>query len=159
MPSELTKVDHAGLRANQAAVIILLLVAFIFNQTWLALVTSLVMLTGTVLKRPGFGFIYFGLLKPRGWVKPEILLDHPEPHRFAQGFGGLVLLGGAFALILGASVLGWALTWLVIALAALNLFAGFCAGCAVYYWLHRLNVPGFAQSPIQGTFPGMRPKA
>ncbi len=159
MTSELKKVDHAGLRTNQATIIVLLLVAFIFNQTWLALATSLFMLIGTALRQPGFGFLYTGLLKPRGWIKPDVLPDHPEPHRFAQGFGGVVLLIGALALILGASVLGWALTWLVIALAALNLFAGFCAGCAVYYWLHRLNMPGFVQSPIQGTFPGMRPKA
>jgi hypothetical protein len=54
--------------------------------------------------------------------------------------------------------LGWSLVWLVIALAALNLFAGFCVGCAVYYWLARLNVPGFAQHPPAGTLPGMRPK-
>ena len=42
---------------------------------------------------------------------------------------------------------------------ALNLFAGFCAGCAVYYWLNRLQVPGFARTPPPGTFPGMRPRA
>jgi len=135
-----------------------LLIAFILNQPWLALVTSLVMLAGTALKRPGFGFIYTALLKPRKWVRPDVLLDHPEPHRFAQGFGGVVLLGGALSLLLGAGILGWALTWLVIALAALNLFVGFCVGCAMYYWLHRLNVPGFVQPPLRGTLPGMRPK-
>jgi hypothetical protein len=39
------------------------------------------------------------------------------------------------------------------------LFVGFCAGCALYYWLGRLSVPGFIKSPPQETFPGMRPKA
>ncbi|MGA2477407.1 MAG: DUF4395 family protein [Spirochaetia bacterium] len=53
----------------------------------------------------------------------------------------------------------WLLTWLVIVLAAANLFLGFCAGCAVYYWLNRLQVPGFGKTPPSGTFPGMRPKA
>ena len=42
-----------------------------------------------------------------------------------------------------ASVLGWALSWIVVALAALNLFAGICVGCLMYYWLNRLGVPGF----------------
>ena len=42
-----------------------------------------------------------------------------------------------------------ALAWLVIGLAALNLFVGFCAGCFVYYRLNRLGVPGFTQSPIE----------
>ena len=49
---------------------------------------------------------------------------------------------------------GWVLSWLVIVLAALNLFVGFCAGCAVYYWLHRLQVPGFSKTPPAGIFPG-----
>jgi hypothetical protein len=159
MTMELTKVDHASLRTNQAVIILLVLAAFIFNQPWLVVLTSLAMLLGTALKRPGFGFVYQSFLKPNHWVKPDILQDNPEPHRFAQGFGGVVLVLSAVALFFGASPLGWALAWLVIGLASLNLFAGFCAGCAVYYWLHRLNVPGFVKTPPAGTFPGMRPKA
>jgi hypothetical protein len=63
------------------------------------------------------------------------------------------------ALFLGASTVGWILVWLVVFLAGLNLFAGFCAGCAIYYWLGRLSVPGFVKMPPGNTFPGMRPKA
>ncbi|MDD5367761.1 MAG: DUF4395 domain-containing protein [Anaerolineaceae bacterium] len=158
MANELTKVDHSSLKANQAAIIGLLLVAYIARLPWLATVTGLVMLLGTVGKRPGFGFLYFSFLKPLGWVKPDILQDNPEPHRFAQGFGGTVLIVASLAFLLGTSVTGWALTWLVIAFAALNLFVGFCTGCAVYYWLHRLNTPGFIKAPPEGIFPGMRPK-
>jgi hypothetical protein len=91
-------------------------------------------------------------------MKPYILVDNPEPHRFAQGFGAVVLTIGAIALFVGANIVGWSLVWLVILLAALNLFVGFCVGCAVYYWLSRLEVPGFVQSPPDDTFPGMRPK-
>ena len=40
-----------------------------------------------------------------------------------------------------------------------NAFGGFCAGCAVYYWLAKLNVPGFTKIPPAGFFPGMKPKA
>ena len=65
---------------------------------------------------------------------------------------------GTISLFAGATIFGWGLVWLVAALAALNLFGGFCVGCAVYYWLNRLNLPGFTQSPPEGTFPGMRPK-
>ena len=80
--------------------------------------------------------------------------------RIALASGGAVVLGlGAVALLAGAPAVGWSLVWLVIALAALNLFVGFCAGCAVYYWLARLRLPGFAKSPPQGTWPGMRPKS
>ena len=30
------------------------------------------------------------------------------------------------------------------------LFIGFCAGCAVYYWLNRLQAPGFSKAPPAG---------
>ena len=154
----MTKVDHSALRTNQAAIITLLIVAFVGNWAWLAAVVMLVMAYGTLRRQPGFRILYTGLLKPRGWVKPEVLNDNPEPHVFAQGFGAVVLLGATAALYLGAPAAGWALVWLVVALAALNLFVGFCAGCAVYYWLNRLRLPGFAKAPPAGTMPGMRPK-
>ncbi len=159
MSNQLQKVDHSALRANQAFIIAFLVLGFLFNILWLAAVVSAVMLLGTAFKRPGFAPIYTGLLKPIGWVRPDVLNDNPEPHRFAQGFGGTVLAIAVLGFALGSAVLGWALVWLVIALAALNLFAGFCAGCAVYYWLHRLNAPGFVKAPPPNTFPGMRPKA
>jgi molybdopterin converting factor small subunit len=155
----LSRVDHSALRTNQAAIIALCVLAFILNLPWLAGLTALAMAAGTILKTPGFGFIYQRVLKPLGVVKPDILADNPEPHRFAQGFGAVVLGAGTLLLFAGLPIVGWALVWLVIALAALNLFAGFCAGCAVYYWLNRLDVPGFVQPPPENTFPGMRPKA
>jgi hypothetical protein len=157
MTENLQKVNHTALAINQLAIITLNILAFVFNQPWLAALVAAVMLVGTLLGRPGFSFIYRYLLKPLGLVKPHILLDNPEPHRFAQGFGGVVMLAGTLSLFGGLSTLGWSLVWLVVALAALNVFAGFCAGCFVYYWLTRLNVPGFKKSPPEGTFPGMRP--
>ena len=159
MAEQLGKVDHSSLRANQAFIIILLLVGFVLNVPWLVALVAVVMLIGTAVGRPGFSFIYKGVLRPLGIVTPHVLADNPEPHRFAQGFGGVVSAVSAGLLFLGAVTGGWVLTWLVIVLAALNLFAGFCAGCAVYYWLNRLQVPGFARTPPPGTFPGMRPRA
>ncbi len=156
--NELKPVDHSVLRINQAAIIVLLLIGFLINAPLLVAVVALFMLVGTVLGAAGFGLPITRILRPLGWVRPDILLDNPEPHRFAQGFGGLVTLVGFLALLAGHNVLGWALAWLVVALAALNLFAGFCAGCAVYYWLGRLHVPGFIKSPPAGTFPGLRPR-
>jgi hypothetical protein len=153
----LKPVDHAALRANQAVIIGLNLLAFIFDRPWLAGFTALVMLAGTLLGKPGFTPFYRWVLKPSGLVKPDPIPDNPEPHRFAQGFGGVVLAAGTASLFAGASF-GWALVWLVIALAALNLFAGFCLGCAMYYWLGRLDIPGFNKPPLEGIVPGMRPR-
>ena len=157
MNDPIHQVDHSAIRVNQATIITLLLVAFVVNVPWLVALVALIMLVGTALRQPGFKLIYAGLLKPRGIVKPDVIPDNPQPHVFAQGMGGSVLVIGIIAFVLGNSLVGWALAWLVIALAALNLFVGFCAGCFVYYWLSRLHVPGFGAQPLPGTFPGMRP--
>jgi molybdopterin converting factor small subunit len=154
----LEKVDHAALRTNQAFIIGISLAAYILDATWLAGLVGMAMLLGTLFKVPAFGFFYRSWLKPRGWLKPEVISDNPEPHRFAQGFGALIELVGFGFLLAGSTLVGWGMVWLVILLAALNLFVGFCAGCAVYYWLNRLQVPGFVKAAQTGTFPGLRPK-
>lgn len=160
MPSQtLQKVDHAALKANQLFIIVLNLLAFIFNLPILAAFVALVMGLGSAFKVPGFLPIYKNILKPLGWMKPDVLDDNPEPHRFAQFLGFLFMTAGSISLFLGATVLGWSLVWIVIALAALNAFGGFCVGCAVYYWLSRLQLPGFSKQPPAGTLPGMKPKA
>jgi hypothetical protein len=153
----LVKIDHSALRTNQIVIIGLSVLAFVLNQPALALLVGLVMLAGTLLKQPGFGFVYKYWLKPAGLLKPDVLLDNAEPHRFAQGMGSVFLLAASAALFGGFTVLGWTLVWLVAALAALNLFAGLCVGCMIYYWLGRLHAPGFVKRPPQGVFPGMRP--
>lgn len=159
MSENLQTIDHSAIRVNQAVIILLLILAFIIDQPWLVLLVTLVMGLGTSLKVPGFGWVYRGLLKPAGLVKPDVLLDNPEPHRFAQGMGSACLLLACLSLRLAAPVLGWIVVWLVVALASLNLFAGFCVGCMMYYWLSRRHLPGFHKSPPQGTFPGMRSRS
>ncbi len=154
----LLPVDHTALKVNQYTIISLNILAFLLNWPWLAALVTGFMLVGTALGLPGFVLIYRKIVKPANLLKPEILLDNPEPHRFAQGFGGVVMLVGTVALFLDSVILGWGLVWLVVALAALNAFGGFCAGCFVYYWLARLRVPGFAKTPPAGTFPGLKPK-
>lgn len=158
-PQTLQKVDHAALKANQLLIIALNIAAFIFNQPWLAAFVALVMGLGSAFKSPGFLPVYKYLLKPRGLMKPDVLDDNPEPHRFSQILGFIFMTTGSIALFSGAAGLGWSLVWLVAALAALNAFGGFCVGCAIYYWLARLNLPGFVKQPPAGTFPGMKPKA
>lgn len=157
--NKLKPVDHTLLRINQATIITLLILAFVLNAAWLVIVVAAFMLVGSlVLHKAGFYWVTLYILRPLGLAKADTIPDHPEPHLFAQGFGGTVLAGSAAALFSGAAGIGWGLAWLVVALAALNLFAGFCVGCAVYYWLNRIHAPGFVQTPPEGTFPGMRPQ-
>ena len=143
------KVDQSALKVNQAFIIGLLLLAYLLDSVWLVALVGLVMLVGTAV--PGlslFKRVYQHLLKPAGLVKPHVITDNPEPHRFAQGFGGVVVVLAVIALLAGQPFIGWALVGVVVVLAALNLFLGFCAGCFVYYQLNRLGVPGFVRSPL-----------
>ncbi len=154
---DLPNVDHTALWVNQTLIIALLIAAFMLDTPWLVAFVAAVMLSGTALRRPGFIPVY-ALLKSRGIFKPDVVADNPEPHLFSQGLGAAFLIGGAVALFAGAVVVGWALAWIVVALAALNLFGGFCVGCFFYYWFNRLHVPGFAKAPPPNTFPGMKPR-
>jgi hypothetical protein len=157
--ASLKPVDYSTLRTNQATIILLLVAAFVLDLPWLVGVVAVFMLMGSLLlRRPGFYWIYTRLLRPLKIARPDILMDHPEPHLFAQGLGGVFVLGSVTALLVGAAGLGWVLAWVVIGLAALNLLGGFCMGCFMYYWMNRLRVPGFNQAPPQGTTPGFKPK-
>jgi hypothetical protein len=117
------KVDQNALRTNQAFIIALLLLAFIADAPLLVAFVSVVLAVG-------------------------IVEDNPEPHNFSQGLGATFTGLSFVTLVAGVTGLGWALSWLVIVLAALNLFAGFCAGCFMYYQLSRRNVPGFVHLPV-----------
>lgn len=155
---ELPAIDLTAMKVNQLCIIVLLVAAFILDAAGLVVAVCGVMALGTLLGFPGFKPLYQRVLRPAGIARPQIVRDHPEPHRFAQGVGAAVLLVASVALLGNSAVLGWSLSWLVVALAAINLWVGFCAGCFVYYWLNRLGVPGFVKAPPQDTAPGMRPR-
>ena len=143
------KVDQSALKVNQAFIITLLILAFVLNSVWLVAFVGLVMLLGTAVPKLSlFKEIYRRVLRPSGLVKADIVPDNPEPHRFAQGLGGVFVALSVIALLAQITAVGWALAWLVVTLAAANLFLGFCAGCFVYYQLNRLHVPGFEHSPL-----------
>jgi hypothetical protein len=145
------KVDHSALRTNQAFIIGLLVIAFVLDAKWLVAFVSAVMLIGTVFPKVAlFKAVYWYILRPAKIARPDVRRDNPEPHLFAQGVGGTVLLLALLAFFANITVLGWVLAWVVIALAALNLFAGICVGCLMYYWFNRLGLPGFKYTRVEG---------
>ena len=93
---------------------------------------------------------YVHVVRPLGWMRPDPVQDVPAAHEFAQLLGGIFLSAGTILLATGWLLTGWTLTWIVIFLAAANLFFGFCAGCFVYYQIGRLGVPGFRTRPEHG---------
>jgi zinc transporter ZupT len=54
--------------------------------------------------------------------------------------GALFLLAASVFLLFGSPIVGWTLTWIVVALAAVNLLLNFCAGCFMYYLLDRFGL-------------------
>jgi len=139
-PAGLRQVDRTALRVNQAFIIGFLALAFLLDQPWLVAFVFAVMAIGTAFPQAAlFQRLYRDVLRPAGLLKPDLHNEDAAPHRFAQGMGAAVLLIATIALFAGAQVLGWGLSFVVIALAAVNLFFGFCAGCFVYFQLQRLR--------------------
>ncbi len=134
-------VDHMALKVNQAFIIGLLVIAYLFDWTWLVAFVAAVMIVGSVWPQAGlFKLIYQRALKPAGLLKPDPRPDSPQQHLFAQAVGGLMLLLATLSFVVGLPVLGWLLAGIVIALAAVNLIFGFCAGCFMYFQLGRLGI-------------------
>lgn len=146
----LRKVDHSGLKTGQAATILLLILAFVVNSTVLVAFVALAQLLGALdVPFAPYRLLYQRVLKPGGLVKPHVISDNPEPHRFAMLVGAIFNGVATLALLANAPTLAWILVAIVIVLANLNFWLNFCAGCWMYYQLNRLGIPGFTQTPIQ----------
>lgn len=141
MSYKISKLDRSALKFNQASIVVLTAVAFLFNIPWLIIFTSAVMLIGTIFPYAGlFKLVYKYIVKPIGIVKPNIVEEDNSPHQFAQGLGGIFLAVSFVALIAKFIILGWILAFIVLALAFINLTVNFCAGCFIYFQLHKFGV-------------------
>jgi hypothetical protein len=145
----LRKVDQNGLKTGQATTIILLILAFILNAPIIVAFVALAQLLSALdLPFAPYRLLYQNVVKPSGLVKPNVITDNPEPHRFALLVGALFNGTATIALLAGAPVLGWVLVGIVVVLANLNFWLNFCAGCWMYYQFNRLGVPGFTASKV-----------
>lgn len=143
-------VDHTGLKVGQALTIIFLILAYILNNIGLVAFVALAQLLGALnLPVAPYRLAYQYLLKPTGLVKPNLMKDNPEPHRFSFLVGALFNGAATMALLLNAPIVGWVLVGIVVLLANLNFWLNFCAGCWMYYQFHKLGVPGFLHAPLK----------
>ncbi len=141
------RVDRNTLRTNQAFIVALTVLGFLLGLEagrWLILATALVMGLGTIHEAFAlFKQVHRRVLKPAGLLKADIHVEDPMPHQFAQGMGSVFLFIAFAALVGGAPVVGWVLTWVVAALAFVNLTVQFCMGCFIYFQLDRRGLlPG-----------------
>ncbi|MCJ7550708.1 MAG: DUF4395 domain-containing protein [Anaerolineae bacterium] len=143
-------VDRSLIKVGQGSMISLLIVAYVLDIWPLVAIVAVINMLGALRPRLSLWRLLYGrLLKPSGFVKPNVIPDHPEPHRFAQGVGATLATISAILLALGLQTAGWTVIWILIFLAGLNLFLGFCVGCFVYYQLNRLGIRGFNHSSIE----------
>lgn len=135
------RVDRNALRFNQLAIITLTVLGFVLGAgigQWVVLGVAAVLLLGAAIAPLSlFKLFYRHVLVRSGLMKPNLVVEDPAPHQFAQGIGGVFMLASFGALAAGATVAGWVLAWIVVVLAAVNLFLGFCLGCFVYLQLER----------------------
>jgi Domain of unknown function (DUF4395) len=148
-PTQVTipRVDtHLG-KFSQGSTVALTALAFLLSQSTIVAgiivaVTAIIMaLSAFAPEISPYRLLYKGIVVPLGLLKPRIVEDDPDPHRFAQGIGTVFLAASAIILFFAPSlaVLGLILDLIVFVLAGINLTIGFCAGCFVYYHLGHLG--------------------
>ena len=84
--------------------------------------------------------LYLKVLKPRGLVRPRVVVEDAAPHRFAQLVGGVFLAAASLLALAGLGVAAWTLGWIVVGLAFLNFAFDLCVGCIMYAQLVRVGV-------------------
>lgn len=151
-------VDQNELRTHQILILSGLLIGFISDRwEWVAAQALVFLLTVISPAHGPYILVYRLVLKPLGWLNPDIREDRPQAHRFAMSIGLAVTSLSSYLLYTGHPLPGWGLVWLILILGSIAL-AGWCAGCFTYYMLHRLGIGGFFRyGPITDVFPGVRP--
>ena len=86
----LRKVDQNGLKTGQAVTILLLIAAYVLNSWVLVAFVAVAQLLGALdVPFAPYRLFYQNVVKATGWVKPNVITDNPEPHRFAMLVGAL----------------------------------------------------------------------
>jgi hypothetical protein len=138
--------DRSVLKVNQVILMAGLLIGYAVSLArplaWIALpVFAAMMLHGAAVPPQSLPrLLYLRLLKPRGLVRPRVMVEDPAPHRFAQLVGGVFLAAGSLLGLAGLDVGAWTLGWIVVALAFLNFAFDVCVGCIMYAQLVRVGV-------------------
>src|SRR5436305_7600522 len=132
---------HLG-KFAQGCTVLLTVLAFVLLQPIFTLITAIVMaISALVPKASPYRLLYQRVVVPLGLLKPRIVGDDPSPHRFAQGVGAIFLFASSAVLFFThIPVLGWTLDLIVFVLSSINLTAGFCVGCFIYYHLGRARI-------------------
>lgn len=155
MPQQLVRDDHGVLQIDVrgprfgAAITTFVLAAALIVQgpvgialvAWQVTMFAISTLAG--LAWSPYGNL-FRLIKRRLDLGPPPATEPEGPPRFAQACGLLFAGAGLVALLAGATVVGWILVGVVLALSALLATTGLCIGCELYLVGQRLRTRGSA---------------
>lgn len=129
-----TPVDINVPRFNQAIVAVLTATAFVIQQPLLVALTF-VILSFSAIGGPKIApltQLYVRVVRPRFQPLGPGEFEPSGPPRFAQLVGTLFLATSTVALWSGLEVIGWSLSIIVTALAALAASTRICVGCILY---------------------------
>lgn len=127
-----TMVDVNVPRFNQACVAGITAIAFVLG-IWQLVPLVAVVLGLTRFGGPRYGLftqIYIRLIRPR--IGSEITTESVAPPKFAQLIGFVFLAVATGAFLVGFMTIGWVITLIVTALAALAAATRICVGCMLY---------------------------
>ncbi|MCC5950585.1 MAG: DUF4395 domain-containing protein [Acidimicrobiia bacterium] len=136
-PAAPPPIDPRGPRTNQAVLATALAVGFVAGWWPIAPLFAGVLALGAAFG-PRYGPVlrfYTAVIRPR--LGPPTELEDPRPPRFAATVGVAFLTAATVAFALGATSVGWSLTLVVAALAALSAVTGLCVGCELYVTVAR----------------------
>lgn len=126
-------IDPRGQRFGAGLSVVILAIAFVAAQFWLAALVGLNLLIasafGSRLFLPGRPWALIRSTLRLGPTEPE----HEYPPRFAQALGGIFVAIGTLAYVAGLGPLGWLLVGAVAALQTLLATTGYCLGCKLYF--------------------------
>ena len=121
-------------RFSQAMVAVLTALAFVVQQPWLVGLTfaalAISWLGGPTVAP--FAQMYVRGIRPRIDPNGPSEVEPAAPPRFAQLVGALFLGAAGIAFVAEAAAVGWALSLIVTALAALGATTRICVGCIMY---------------------------
>lgn len=141
---DLDVIDRRAPRANQLAIGVLALVAFLTGWWPILGLLAFQLVVGLTFGRRWCVacVAYFELVQPRFGEGP---LEDSRSPRFANMMGAAVLGAATVAIAAGHTTVGWALGLLVAALALLAAVTGFCTGCEIYRIGARLRGVGHGE--------------
>jgi len=133
-------IDARGPRFSAGLTTIVLAVALVTTNLWIALAQAVIFAIGAI-RGPQFtpyGFIFRKVIKPR--LKGKAIIEDIRPPQFAQTVGLLFALAAITGSLLGIAPLFTVAVAFALAAAFLNVAFNFCLGCELYLLLLRVRL-------------------